>query len=163
MFKKTTLIIVLTVLMVTMTFAQGRGRNRSANRMHTFDVAAPVDITGKITKVESVTNGQGRYCSGIHLMIADGANQLPVRLGPSVYLDSNKWEFKEGENITVKAFKGTGNDNGVLFAAQITRNGEQLSLRDNNGLPMWRRSMKGQGTGGNRMAGRRGCGNRFNR
>jgi len=160
--KKTIFILVLTVLMITMTFARGQGRNR-ANRVHTFDVTAPVDITGKITKVESVTNGNGRYGSGIHLTIADGANQLPVRLGPSAYLGSNKWEFKEGENITVKAFKGTGNDNGVLFAAHITRNGEQLSLRDNNGLPMWRRSMKGQGTGGNRMAGRRGCGNRFNR
>ena len=163
MFKKTIFISLIAVLMVTMTFAQGRGRNRAANRAHTFDVAAPVDISGKITKVEPVTNGQGRCGSGIHLTVDDGANQLPVRLGPSAYLDSNKWEFKEGENITVKAFKGIGNDNGALFAAQVTRNGEQLTLRNKNGIPMWSRGKNGQGTRGNRMAGRRGCGRRFNR
>jgi len=162
MIKKTIFIIVLTVSMITMAFAQWQGRNR-ANRVHTFDVTAPVDITGKITKVETVTNGKGRRGSGIHLTVADGDKQLPIRLGPSAYLDSNRWEFKEGENITVKAFKGTGNDNGVFFASQITRNGEQLTLRDQNGFPKWSRGMNGQRMGANRTAGRRGCGNRFNR
>lgn len=160
MIKKTTFIILIAVMMVTMTFAQGRGRNRAANRAHTFDVAVPVNITGKIVKVESVTNERGRYCGGIHLTVDNGTKQVPVSLGPSAYLDSNKWEFKQGERITVKAFKGTGDDNGALFASQVTRNGEQLTLRDKDGLPMWSRSMNKRG---NRMAGRRGCGRRFNK
>lgn len=160
MIKKTTLIILLTVLMVAMTFGQGRGRNRAANRTHTFDVTAPVDITGKITKVESVTTGKGRRCAGIHLTVNDGTDSFPVSLGPSAYMDSNKWEFKKGEKITVNAFKGTGNNSGAFFAAQITRNGEQLTLRDKNGIPKWSRGMDGQG---NRAAGRRSCGRRFNR
>ncbi len=160
MFKKTTFIILITVLMVTMTFAQGRGRNR-ANRMHTFDVTAPVNITGKIVKVTTLNTGNGWYGTGIRLTIVENGKQFPVILGPTAYVNSNKWVFKEGETLTVNAFKGTGNDNGTWFAAGITRGGNQLTLRDAKGFPMWRRGMKGR-RGGGRGAGR-GAGRRFNR
>lgn len=157
--KKTIFIILLlAVTMVTMTFAQqGRGRNRAANPVHTFDVTAPVDITGKIVKVESVSNGTGRYGTGLHVTVESNGNQFPVRLGPSAFVNTNNWELKEGQEIQVRAYKGTGNDNGAWFAAEINHGGQQLTLRDKNGIPLWSRGMNGGNNGNNRMAGQRGC------
>jgi hypothetical protein len=156
--KKTiVLIMVLAVTMVTMTFAQGRGRNRAANPVHTFDVTAPADITGKIVKVETVSNGTGRYGTGIHLTVESNGTQIPVRLGPSGYFNTNNWEFKEGQEIKVRAYKGTGNDNGMWFAAEINSSGQQLTVRDKNGIAMWSRSMNGGNNRNYRMGGQRGC------
>ena len=47
MIKKTLFIIVITVSLITMISAQGWRQNR-ANPVHTFDVTAPIEITGKI-------------------------------------------------------------------------------------------------------------------
>jgi len=149
MIKKIILISVITISMVTVSFGQ-QGQNR--NRVHTFDVTAPVELSGKILKVETVKDVGGRYGKsggGIHLTIQAGDKQSLVCLGPAAFLDSNNWEFKAGEMVTVKAFKGTGNSSGQLFAAGVTRGGQQLVLRDTNGSPMWRQSLnrKGQGKG----------------
>jgi hypothetical protein len=147
MIKKITLIAIITISMVTVSFGQ-----RGYNRTHTFDVTTPVELSGKILKVETVKDTNGRYGrsgGGIHLTIRTGDKQSLVNLGPAAFLSSNNWEFKTGEMVTVKAFNGTGNSNGQLFAASVTRGGQQLALRDANGLPMWRQSLnrKGQGKG----------------
>ena len=155
MIKKTILILVITISMVTVSFGQ-QGRNRT----HTFDVTAPVELSGKILKVETVKDGRGWYGrsgGGIHLTIQAGDKQSLVHLGPARFLDSNNWEFKAGEMVTVKAFKGTGKSNGQWFAAGVTRGGQQLVLRETNGSPMWRQSLnnrKGQGKG---RGGQRNC------
>jgi hypothetical protein len=156
MTKKTILITLLMISMVTVSFAQmGRGRN-ARNWWHTFDVTNPVEISGEIVKVDTITKGSGRYGTGIHLTIADNGKESLVSLGPSTYLVSNNWQFANGEKIKIRAFKGTGNDQGQLFAAEITRGGEQLLLRDQNGLPMWRQSL-------NRRGYRRGGGRGYRR
>ena len=144
--KKTMLIMIIVVSMAMLSFGQGR------NRVHTFDVTTPVEVSGKIIKVETVkatTGGYGRYSGGIHLTIQQGDKQSVVHLGPAAYMNSNNWEFKEGEMVTVNAYNGTGNYSGQLFAADVTRNGKQLTLRDKDGFPMWRQSMnrRGQGKG----------------
>jgi len=154
MIKKTILIAVITISMVTLSFGQ-----RGFNRTHTFDVTAPVEINGKILKVETVKDGTGwygRFGGGIHLTIQSGDKQSLVHLGPAVFLDSNKWEFKTGEMVTMKVFKGTGKSSGQLFAASVTRGGQQLVLRDGNGFPMWRQSLKGKGQGRGQGRGRGG-------
>ncbi len=158
------LVPVLALLMVGQGYAQMRGNgcrgNRAnmanrANRVHTFDVQKPLMIEGKITSLDKSSNKAGRYgTGGIHLVVAADGKNVPVRLGPAVYLESNDWNFNVGDSVKVKAFKGTGNADGLFFAAEITRGGKQLVLRDANGFPQWRRSMAkgnfGRGQGRNR-------------
>ena len=151
MIKKTIFVSILIILMVTLSFGQ-RGYGRY--RVHTFDVTNPVAINGKIVKVETVRSSNRGYGTGIHLTVADEGTQTVVNMGPAAFLSSNNWEFKEGEKISVKAFKGTGNSSGQLFAAEITRTGKQLALRDNFGWPMWRQSLNKNRCGGRRGGGR---------
>lgn len=160
--KKTLFTILMVVTMVTVISAQGWRQNR-INPVHTFDVTAPVEVTGKIVKVETTANNMGRRGTGTHLTIAAGGQQYPVSLGPTAYLVSQKWNFQEGENVTVRIFKGTGTNAGTFFAAEINRGGTLLVLRDTNGLPMWRASLN-KGGGGYARSGRgRGCSRRGGR
>ena len=147
MIKKTIFVSILIILMVTLSFGQ-RGYGRY--RVHTFDVTNPVAINGKIVKIETVRNSSRGYGTGIHLTVTDGDTQTVVNMGPAAFLSSNKWEFKEGDKISLKAFKGTGNNSGQLFAAEISRAGKQLVLRDNFGGPMWRQSLNKNRGGGRR-------------
>jgi hypothetical protein len=147
MIKKTIFVSILIGLMVTLSFGQ-RGYGRY--RVHTFDVTNPVTINGKIVKVETVRSSNRGYGTGIHLTVADGGTQNVVNMGPAGFLSYNNWEFKEGEKISVKAYKGTGSSSGQLFAAEISHAGKQLALRDNSGWPMWRQSMNKNRGGGRR-------------
>jgi hypothetical protein len=159
--KKTLFTILIVVSMVTMISAQGWRQNR-ANRYHTLDVTAPVEITGKIVKVETTANTKGRRGTGTHLTVADGGKKYPVSLGPTAYLDSHKWNFQEGENVKLKVFKGTGNNSGAFYAAEINRGDRQLVLRDTSGLPMWRASLNKRGGSRGGRGGGRGAGRYYN-
>ena len=164
--KKIIFISILVISMALLSFGEpqlGRNRQYAQNRTHTFDVNNPVEISGTIAKVETVTAGKGRYGTGVHLTINSGGNESLVHMGPAAYLDSNQWKLAKGENVSVKVFKGTGNNSGQLFAAQITRGKNQLAMRDDAGRAMWRQSLSGQRRGGRGMGrqGRRGGGRNF--
>jgi hypothetical protein len=153
--KKTIFVTMMMVMLVTMSFAQdldsdrGRGRNARANRLHTFDNTAAVEISGEIAEVIPCECGKGRYGKGFQLTVAQGGKKFTVHLGPTAYLNANNWQFEKGQDIQVKAFPGTGNDSGKFFAVEITRAGKTLVLRNANGMPQWQRSRNG-GRGGGR-------------
>lgn len=151
MTKKTMLVLTIIALLVTLSFSQVLPPRRYANRgnrLHTFDVTVPVEVSGVITQVKNCNLGRGWYANGISLTVDDGNQQSLVHMGPIAYLNSYNWQFKQGEEIQLKAFKGTGNYTGELFAAEVIRNGKQLVLRDRYGFPMWRQSLKrGRGMG----------------
>lgn len=160
MTKKTIWIVTIIAAMVTLSFTQAQPQRRylnRANRVHTFDAASQVEINGVVAKVENCDSGKGWYANGISLTIDDGKRQSLVRLGPAAFLGTKDWAFKQGEKIIVKAFKGTGNFSDEFFAAQVTRDGKNLLLRDEYGFPLWRQSLgKGRGMGRGRGAGRYG-------
>jgi hypothetical protein len=165
MIKKLMFVTVIIFSLVTVGMAQVQ-QNQQVNRQHTFDVTTPVTIEGKILEVTPCNTGKGRYSNGIRLTIANNGQgkNAQVILGPHAFMQAHNWELKTGETITIRAFKGTGNDSGSLFAAQLTRAGKQLELRDNLGRPLWRRSISnnrqgnglgnGPGNGQGRGAGR---------
>lgn len=141
MIKKVMFVSVIIVSMVMLNFGQGR------HKVHTFDVTTPVTIDGKIVKVETVKGGNGRYANGVHLTVNDGGKESLVVVGPAPFLDAKGIALAEGENVSIKTFKGTGNDSGRLFAAEITHAGKQLVLRESTGRPTWRQSMNRKGSG----------------
>ncbi|MGD2092236.1 MAG: hypothetical protein PVH61_39075 [Candidatus Aminicenantes bacterium] len=146
MTKKTILIAVIIVLTVTSSFTQVQPQRRywnRANRLHTFDVSTPIQISGVIVKVENCNTGMGWYANGINLTVENGKQQSLVRLGPVAYLGAANRVFKQGDKVIVKAFEGTGNYAGEFFAAEVTRDGKNLLLRDQYGFPMWRQSLRG--------------------
>jgi hypothetical protein len=163
MAKKTILIAAIIAAMVTLSFSQVQPQRRyanRANRMHTFDVSTPIEISGVIVKVGNCNSGMGWYANGINLTVENGKQQSLVRLGPAAYLGTANWVFKQGDKVVIRAFKGTGNYANEFFAAEVTRDGKNLLLRDKYGFPLWRQSLKG-GRGMGRGRGRGGYGRRY--
>ena len=70
-----------------------------------------------------------------------------VSVGPKFYLDSQNWQLKKGDQVTIKAFRGIEDSKGLFFASEVIRNGEKLMLRDKEGFSMWRRNLR-RGPGG---------------
>ncbi len=158
MTKKMILIVTLVALVTVAAFAQVatsdpadnntnrmyRNRADRPGRWHSFDTTKLVDVKGKITQVNNCTAGKGRYAKGMTLTVADGKNEVLLHLGPVSYLEKNNWTFTAGETIQVKAFKGTGKNQGEFFAAQVNRAGQQLVLRTEDGSPQWRGDRPGR-------------------
>ena len=145
-------IMIVLISMLSMSYAQRMGRGWGYHRNYMFDLNSPVMIQGLIVKVERLDLGRGRYANGIRLIVKSAKKELPIHIGPAAFLNSNNFEFKEGENVEIKAFKGIYNTNTAFFAIEVHKSGKNLVLRDNNGLPMWRWSLyKGRGRRGRRM------------
>lgn len=156
--KRMITVLIVTLALVSLGSAQDQSqtfkrmqRNR-VDRLHTFDVAQPVTLDGKILKVENCDLGKGRYSQGVKLVLEAKGKEETVHLGPSAYISNQAWEFSAGQNVKINAYPGTGKSQGMLFAADVNQDGKTLILRDKDGLPQWsgnkgRRGGRGNGQG----------------
>lgn len=162
---KRTLIVSLVVLaMTTVIIGQARGRGLCYRQLL---LQSPVAVEGKIIKIETLDYGKGRYGQGIHLFVRNNGQDTEIHLGPQAWLNEQGLQFKQGDTIKIKAFKGTYNGNPTFFASEIAnaKAGKTIMLRDENGFPMWRQSLRnGSGRGMGRTMGKgmgrgtgRGC------
>lgn len=100
-----------------------------------YDLASEVTVIGT---VEVVTSLQGRgYGSGTHVTLKTSTGNIEVHFGPARYLEREKFTLAKGDQIEVKGAKkrfGTME----TITARIVKKGEQtLTLRDEQGFPMW--------------------------
>ena len=99
---------------------------------------AEVTVTGTVTVVS-----QPPDTNGLHLAFKTADGTIEVRLGPKAWLDSHGYTFAKGDELTIIGAKSTTHDMAtmtnttVLVARQITKHGETMVLRDENGRPMW--------------------------
>jgi hypothetical protein len=111
-------------------FMQGEGTLVSAEDW--------VTVEGTITQVDT---------NAIVIQTAAG-DTLTVKVGPPHFVEGLGVEFQPGDEISVLGFY----EDGEFEAAQITflATGEQITLRDKNGRPLWTggRSSAGGGTDG---------------
>ena len=70
---------------------------------------------------------------------------IAVHLGPSWYIDKQTPKIETNDTITVTGSRVTVDGKPAIIAAQVKKGNEILKLRDENGIPVWRR-----GAGGNR-------------
>ena len=156
------LAIVLTACFAALAFAQsGAGRYYNSNRETT--------ARGTVEKVTNVTNGQGWY--GVHLTLKSQDRSYDVRLGPSNFIPSNfiaesNFTFTLGDQIEVWGAQVGAQCDNILVARAVEKNGQTLTLRDPDGVPMWAgmgmRGGRGYGGGYGRRMGwgcrQGGCG-----
>jgi len=151
-----TVVLAITV-MATLSYSQRRGMGLCYRNIQ---LQTPVVVEGKINKIEEFTYGQGRYGNGLHLFVQNNGQESEIHLGPQIWLNEQGLKFQKGDTVRIKAYQGTlTNGKAALFAAEVfgtPKNGSVL-LRDANGFPQWRQSLRG---GKGRRAGGRGWRNR---
>lgn len=122
---------------VTGAEAQMRGRMAVG-----YDKSKEVTVTGT---VDAVTPQQGmRGMGGTHLTLTVGAEKLDVHVGPTPWLADKKYEFAVGDQLTIIGSRQTINGVDSLIAREIDKNGTKMSLRDENGRPLWAGGMRGR-------------------
>ena len=99
-------------------------------------------VTGQVEKLEDLPSmgrggGQGRQFRGVTLKTDQGS--LMVHLGPSWFLDEKKLAIKVGDTVEATGSKVTLNNQPALIAREVKVNGATLKLRNDQGLPEWRR------------------------
>ena len=94
-------------------------------------------VAGQITAVEKLTQGRGGF-RGVHIVLkTDKGESLPVHLGPEWYLEKQTVPFKQGDQVQVRGSRITFQDKPAVIAAEVTKDGKTLRLRDANGVPAW--------------------------
>jgi hypothetical protein len=130
-------LIFLFSLMTTMTvliFAQGPGKGQGPG----YNRAAEVTLNGTIDDIKTI---DAMCHTGTHLILKTDKGNTEVGLGPSKFLDDQKFELKRGDQIQVVGAKSNTRNGEMFVARQITSGGKNLTLRDSQGVPVWPRGM----------------------
>ncbi len=107
-----------------------------------YDKSKEVTVTGT---VEAVMPQQGmRGMGGTHLTLNIGADKLDVHVGPTPWLADKKYEFAAGDQLTIIGSRQMIDKVDSLIAREIDKGGTKISLRDENGRPLWAGGMRGR-------------------
>lgn len=133
---KAKVLILITALAVTTAVAQGRGGYGPGPR---YDTKTETTVTGTIDEI----NQQDSYCpgGGTHLVLKTEKGNLDVRLGPTKFVESQKFELKKGDSVQVIGSKLDSKAGAFIIARQVTSGGKTLTLRNEKGFPAWSRGM----------------------
>lgn len=116
-----------------------------------YDPKNVVTVQGQVETVETMNRpgrrgreGQpGRQTQVVHLKTAQGT--VRVHLGPASFLEKQQLAPKVGDAMTVTGSKLTTGQGEVILASQVQAGGKTTTLRDAQGIPVWR------GKGGGRQ------------
>jgi hypothetical protein len=105
-------------------------------------------IKGQVEKLEtlpSMGRGGGRGLQFRGVVLKTDQESLLVHLGPSWFLDEQKFAVKAGDTLEATGSKVTLNNQPALIAREVKVNGQTLTLRDAQGFPVWRGLGRGPG------------------
>jgi lysyl-tRNA synthetase class II len=115
-----------------------------------YDPHKVITVQGKVEKVETLSrpgrmagdDRPGQQAQMVSLKTDQGTMQ--VHLGPVKFLEQQQFTPKVGDSLTVTGSKLTTGKGEVILAAEVKSGSKSLTLRDAQGMPVWR----GQGLGG---------------
>jgi hypothetical protein len=133
---KTRTLLAALLAVPALALAQGGpppGKGMGAARM--FDPATVATVTGTVTVENRVDRGMGH--KGVHLVLKTAEGEIPVHLGPDVWVDQQSVKLAKGDEITVKGSRITIEGKPAIIPQTVTKGGSTLVLRDATGTPAW--------------------------
>jgi hypothetical protein len=107
-----------------------------------YDTATNVNVMMVVTDVKDVA--EGSPLNGLHLIVrpesAKGNSETTdVYLAPDDYLKDFGCHFTKGDRIQVKGSKVKYNGGPVVLASEIRLEATTVYLRDEHGVPYWKK------------------------
>ncbi|HMK55014.1 MAG TPA: hypothetical protein VK448_00070 [Dissulfurispiraceae bacterium] len=136
--------VIAALLATTAVFAQpwkgfrgsgGWGPGTQYNRM--YNPATIETVSGEVTDIKAVVPYKGMY-SGVQVLLKTAEEIVPVHLGPAWYIERLDMKIVKGDTIEVKGSRITFAGKPAIIAAELKKNDQTLTLRDTNGVPVWR-------------------------
>lgn len=115
-----------------------------------LDPATARTVEGTVVELNVADPGQGPST----LLVQTGADRLDIRLGPQRYLAERAFTLEPGDRVKLAVFDCP--HCGALVAGSLENlsTGTTLTLRGDDGLPLWRGAGKGCRRGRGMGAGR---------
>jgi hypothetical protein len=80
-----------------------------------------------------------RRGTGTHLVLKTDSGTIEVHVGPTSYIEKQKFSFTKGDRIEVLGSRVKMGAKDAFLAREITKEGKNLALRDQSGIPLWSR------------------------
>ncbi len=150
--------IALSIFVLTAPDAWARGRmhgdvagchGADCAEFRTYSRAALETVSGEVIEVYEATSRQG-YRASLHLLVKTNEETLDVHLGPISYIEGQNFHFEPGDALEIKGDhevarsrdRFTESQIPTMIATEVTKDHETLTLRDDDGFPMWRASLR---------------------
>ena len=122
--------------------AAGAGLLSASNiaAQRNYDPKTVETIQGNVVSAEK-TPSKGRSY-GVHLTLQTEKETISVHLGPGWYIEKQTPKIETNDTISVTGSRVTVDGKPAIIAAQVKKGDEVLKLRDENGVPTWRRGAR---------------------
>lgn len=118
------------ILSVTVLSAQKTGSQTVGQK---YDLTTETKLKGTVDEVKVVPGPS----EGVHLMLKSGTETTLVHVAPEAFLKEMDVTFDKGDQIELLGSKIKVDGQDEVLAREITKNGNQLTLRDKKGMPIW--------------------------
>ena len=105
-------------------------------------------FSGEVIEVYEATSQS--YRAGLHLLVKANEETIDVHLGPISYIEGQNFRFEPGDVLEIKGDhevarsrdRFTESQMPNMIATEVTKDNDTLTLRDEDGFPMWRASLR---------------------
>ncbi len=106
--------------------------NAQTTAMPKYSKSSEVKVKGGVVdEVKTATDGI------VHLTLKTDKGPLDVVIAPEKFLKEMEITFAKGDTIDVLGSQVASGEATVLLAREVTRSGEVMMMRDENGKPVW--------------------------
>jgi hypothetical protein len=100
-----------------------------------YDPAAETTVSGTVTSVISAVSPGGVV--GVHLELKTASGPIHVSVGPATFIGDNNFYFIAEDVVTVVGAKVGSPKDFVVWARQVAKGDQVLTLRNADGTPRW--------------------------
>jgi hypothetical protein len=101
-----------------------------------LDPGAVETVRGQVVRVAKIAPGLSRTRSVYLILETDAGHRIGVALGPDEVVEGGTIRINEGDQIEVTGWQIV-RGKPSLMAAEVSKAGEILLLRDRHGVPVW--------------------------
>jgi sporulation protein YlmC with PRC-barrel domain len=102
-----------------------------------YDPAKEQTISGQVVSIETSAPMPG-MASGMQMLVqTDDGKSTRVQVGPAWYLERQDLDMKENTHVQVTGARAEIEGQPVLMAREVQFDGQLVTLRDAQGMPMW--------------------------
>lgn len=125
------LFVIATILILSVAmWAQKTGSQTIGQK---YDLTTETKLKGTVDEVKVIPGPS----EGVHLMVKSGTDTIFVHVAPEAFLKDMEVAFEKGDQLEILGSKVKVDGQDELLAREITKNGNQLTLRDKKGMPIW--------------------------
>ena len=134
-------LITLIFLVVAVSRAQGQGNQpgdawgMKGQYWRMYDSRTVETLSGEVAAVVKFTPS-GKF-EMVRFTLKTDKGPIEVMLGPSRYVEKQNFPLEPQDKVTVKGSRVAVEGKPTILAAEVSKGGKTLTLRDANGMPVW--------------------------